>query len=248
MPINIKSISISDQPVYQGHMEFPSESFRQSDWEKGLLDKQSSLQSAGPIVRLGKVRWWNLVKLAHTERKTLSGEKAKHLGTGYLYLLEAAFSFLPDVDNEVEWARFIVYLRPYSGRENPIAIGLYPFETHSPGQQDGVKVALTTNIKFFDIQSLPDWSIANIDIDEWGSMITGNITIDTAPSWDFQKYGNQPIRGMQCCYAIIKKPIHTKAVRVTLDITAQVFTRHGLLGAHISSKDTPRLSQIICTD
>jgi hypothetical protein len=248
VPTNIKSTSVFEQPIYQGHMDFPSEALREVDWEKGLLDKQSSLLSPGPIVNLGKLRWWNLATLAHTERKTLSGENAKHLGSGHLYLIEASFSFTPDVDNEVEWAHFIVYLRPYSGLENPIAIGLYPFKTHSPGQQDSVKVALTTNIKFFDIQPLPDWSIAIIEIDEWGSMVTGNITVDTAPSWDFQKFSNQPVRGIQCCYAIIKKPTHTKAVRVTLDIIAKVYTRHGLWNAHISSKDTPHLSQIICTD
>lgn len=248
MATKIQSTSVFDQPIYEGNMEFPSEALRDSDWEKGLLDKQSSLLPTGPIISLGKVRWWNLAKLAHTDRLSLSGKNAKHLGTGYLYLIETAFSFTPDVDNEVEWARLIVYLRPYNGRDNPIAIELYPFNTHSPGQQDSVQVAVTTNIKFFDLQPLPDWSIARIEIDEWGSLITGNISIDTTPNWDFQKFSNQPIRGMQCCYAIIKRPTYTQAVRVTLDITAKVITRHGLLDAQISSKDNPRLSQIICPD
>ena len=247
MTYTIKCPSVLDKPIYQGHMEFPSETIRQSDWEKGLLDKQSARISPGPILSLGQIRSWNLSQLARMEGQTLSGENAKHLGTGSLYLLEAAFAFVPDVDNEVEWARFTLYLRPSIGRESPITIGLYPFENLSPGQNN-IKVALTSNIKFFDSQPLPDWSIAVIEIEEPAAIITGNIAIDTAPNWDFEKFGHQPIRGVQCCYAIVKKPIRTQSVRVSFNVEAKVITRHGLLIANISSKDAPHLSQIICTE
>ncbi|MFQ5813193.1 MAG: hypothetical protein ACE5I2_08415 [Anaerolineae bacterium] len=38
-------------------------------------------------------------------------------------------------------------------------------------------------------------------------------------------------------YLIVKKPHSAEAVRLTLDITADVVTRHGLLSATVSERD-----------
>jgi len=56
------------------------------------------------------------------------------------------------------------------------------------------------------------------------------------------------LAGSKFGYLIVKKPHNAEAVRLALDITTDVVTRHGLLRARVTERDRTHLSRVVCTD
>ena len=241
-----------EHPLYEGQLEFTTGTIDQAVREKGRESIRTELKSAGPVVTLGQPQWWNLARLAREKGEILPAELALLLRGADFYLLQMACSFKPERDSQVTWARLNVYLRPKTGQENPIAFDLYPREIYDETKTDW-KVSIAPSLKFAAFEGITVEGklgevVTTIEFRKLEPVVVGYGLQQWNPGWDFEKHGEQPLRGVKSGYLIVKKPRSAEAVRLTLDIAADVVTRHGLLSARITEKDRAHLSQVVCTD
>ena len=247
MPYTIITPTKIEHPFYEGQLEFSPGAIEQMDRGRGGKSMPSELKSLRPVVTLGQPQWWNLAHLAREKGETLPAELSLLLRDADFYLLLLACSFRPERGSHVEWARFTAYLRPKAGQETPIAFDMYPREIYDETKTD-VKVSIDPSLKFAGVALSPGQIVTTIEFRKLEPVVIGYGVLEPTPNWDFEKYGDQPLRGSKFGYLIVKKPRSAEAVRLTLDITADVVTRHGLLSATVTKKDRTHLSQVVCTD
>jgi hypothetical protein len=241
-----------ENPLYEGQLEFTPGSIEQAAREKGRESIRSELKFAGPVVTLGQPQWWNLAHLAREKGETLPAELSLLLRDADFCLLWLACSFHPERDSEVTWARFNVYLRPKTGQDDPIAFDLYPREIYDETKTD-LKVSIGPSLKFaaFEgatVEGKLGEVVTTIEFRKLEPVVVGYGLLQPNPGWDFEKHKDQPLRGIKSGYLIVKKPHSAEAVRLTLDIAADVVTKHGLLSARVTEKDQAHLTQVVCTD
>jgi hypothetical protein len=239
-------------PLYEGQLEFTSGSVEQVAREKSLDSVRGELKSAGPVVTLGQPQWWNLAHLAREKGETLPAELSLLLQDADFYLLLLACSFKPGRESQVGWARFTAYLRPKTGQEDPIAFDIYPREIYDETKTN-VKVNIAPSLKFSAFQGATVEGklgevVTTVEFSKLEPVVVGYGVLESAPNWDFEQHKDQPLRGSKFGYLIVKKPRSAHAVRLSLDIVADVVTQHGLLSARVTEKDRARLTQLVCAD
>jgi hypothetical protein len=236
-----------EQPLYEGRLEFTPGSIEQVAREKGGTFSRSEIESTGPVVTLGQPQWWNLAHLAREKGQTLPAELSLLLREADFYLLLLACSFRPARDSQVAWARFTAYLRAKVGGQQPIAFDLFPREIYEQAKTD-LRVSISPSLKFAEVELSPGEVVTTIEVRKLEPVIIGYGALEPAPNWDFEQHKDYPLRGSKFSYLIVKKPHGAEAVRLTLDLTVDVVTRHGLLSARVAEKDQAHLSQVVCTD
>jgi hypothetical protein len=240
-PPEIKNI------FYEGSLKFSEEDLERSGPEKGLDVKLNEIKSVEPVVTLGQPQWWNLDHLMRKKGQPLPAEVALLLPDADFYLVQLACSFRPARDAQIEWARLTAYLRPKTGQENPIAFDLYPREIYDKTQVSR-KISIAPSLKFAPFEGSVGEVVTNIEFTKLEPVIISHGILESAPNWDYENTKNYPLRGSKFGYLVVKKPRRAEAVRLTLDIAADVSTRHGLLSARFVEKDRAHLTQVICTN
>jgi hypothetical protein len=236
-----------EHPLYTGSLEFVPEVSDSDDLYRGAGVSREKPNRPGPMVTLGQSQWWNLARLAREKGESLPAELSLLLHDADFYLLQLACSFKPERDSQVTWAQFNVYLRPKIGPETPIAFDLYPREIYDESQTD-VQVSIGPSLKFADVELALGQAVTTIEFRRIEPVIVGFGALQSDPGWDFEAHNNHPLRGAKFSYLIVKKPHSAEAVRLTLDISAEVETKQGLFKAKVTERDRAHLSQVICTD
>jgi len=241
-----------EHPLYEGQLELTPGAIEQAAREKGWKSMVGEPKPPMPVVTVGQPQWWNLAHLARERGEVLSAELSLLLHDADFYLLRLACSFRPERGSQIEWARFNVYLRPKTGQENPIAFDLYPREIYDETKTD-LKVSIAPSLKFAAFEGITVEGklgevVTTIEFRKLEPVIIGYGLLQSNPGWDFERHKDQPLRGGKFGYLIVKKPRSAEAVRLTLDITADVVTRHGLLSARVTEKDRAHLTRVVCTD
>jgi hypothetical protein len=252
MPHIIIAPTEIEHALYEGPLEFTGKVAEQAGRLKGEEIAYREIKSASPTVSLGQPQWWNLASLAQEKGEALPAELALLLRDADFYLIQLACSFRPERDSEVSWARLNVYLRPKTGQEAPIAFDLYPREIHDEIKTNW-KVSVAPSLKFAafgsaEIEGKLGEAVTTIEFRKLEPVVIGYGLQQSNPGWDYEKHRNQPLRGVKSSYVIVKKPRGSEAVRLTLDIAADVTTQHGLLSARVSERDRAHLSQVVCID
>lgn len=232
---------------YEGPLEFMEADLERSGTEKGSEIRPSEIKSAAPVLTIGQPQFWNLQHLAREKGQPLPPELALLLPDADFYLVQLACSFRPARDAQIEWARLTAYLRPKTGQENPIAFDLYPRELYDETKVSR-KIAIAPNLKFVHLEGSLGEVVTNIEFTRLEPVIISHGVLESAPNWDYENSKNHPLRGSKFGYLIVKKPRSAEAVRLTLDIVADVVTRHGLLSARVVEQDRTHLTQVICTN
>ena len=247
MPPTIITPTEIEHPLYEGPMEFTPATVELAVEEQRMKVMRGGAKLPVPVVTLGQPQWWNLADLAQEKGETLPAELSLLLRDADFYLLLLACSFRPERGSHVERARFTVYLRPKAGQESPIAFDLYPREIYDETKTD-VKVSIAPSLKFADVALSPGEVVTTLEFRKLEPVVIGYGVLESAPNWDFHQHKDQPLRGSKFGYLIVKKPRSAEAVRLALDITADVVTRHGLLSARVTERDRAHLSRVVCTD
>jgi hypothetical protein len=241
-----------ENPLYEGQLAFTPATIEEAARQKGGESVRRELKSAGPVVTLGQPQCWNLASLARERGDALPAEIALPLRDADFYLLQLACSLRPERDSEVTWVRLNVYLRPKTGQEAPIAFDLYPREIYDEVKTDW-KVNIAPSLKFavfegVEVEGKLGEVITTIEFRRLEPVVVGYGLQQSDPGWDFEKHREHPLRGVKSSYLIVKKPHGAEAVRMTLDIAADVVTQHGLLSARVTEEDRSHLSLVVCTD
>jgi hypothetical protein len=251
VPCEIIAPTEIENPLYEGRLEFTPATVEMAR-RKGGESVRGELGSAGPVVTLGQPQCWNLASLARERGEVLPAELALLLRDADFYLLQLACSFRPERGSEVTWARLNLYLRPITGQETPIAFDLYPRKIYDETKTDW-KVSIAPSLKFAAFEDITAEGklgevVTTIEFRKLEPVVVGYGLLQSNPGWDFEKHKDQPLRGVKSGYLVVKKPHSAEAVRLTLDIAADVVTRHGLLSARVTKKEQSHLSLVVCTD
>ena len=247
----ITPVEIEDT-LYEGPLEFTTAAIEKAVRKQGGETESSTIKPPRPVVTLGQPEWWNLAQLARERGQSLPAELALLLRKADFYLLRLACSFRPERDSHVGWARFTAYLRAKTGQEQPTAFDVYPREIYDETKTD-VKIKISPSLKFAAFEGTAVEGglgevITTIEFSKLEPVVIGFGVQESAPNWDFEKHETQPLRGCKFGYLIVKKPRSAEAVRLTLDVVADVITRNGLLSARIAEAARQHLSKLVCTD
>ena len=209
-----------------------------------------------PVVTVGRPEWWNLAQLAQEGGQPLGPELSLLLRRADFYLVRLACSFHPQGDSTIEKATFTAYMRPRSGDEFPIAFDLYP-KYHFDEREYEFQVKVAPKLKFAEVLSgeLGE-AVVPIRFHRLRPVIVGSGIGQPDPAWEFEPAGTRPLWGCRMTYCIVKRPRGAQAVRISLDLSAEVKTPHTISGgirgiilrAKIQEKDHAHLSTIICDD
>ncbi len=233
---------------YEGALELVP---RTDELKKGPKSLQKKPLPPRPLVTLGQPQEWNLASLAREKGESLPAELSVHLHEADFYLLQLACSFRPEADSEVTNARFVTHLRPKVGSAPPVALDLFPREIYDESQTD-VKVKIAPSLKFAAFQGASVEGgvgevMTTIEFKKLEPVVIAFGLLESTPGWNFQAHRLYPLRGAKFCYLIVKKPRSAQAVRLIVEITADVRTKQGLFKAEIAKKDRDYLSQVVCT-
>ena len=236
-------------PFFEGQLSFVPRTNETSQRGESIPEH---LPPAGPRLSLGQPQCWNLAKLTREKGSTLPAEMALLLRNADFYLLQLAYSFRPEPKSEVVWARLNVDLQPMMGKDFPIVFDIYPREIYEVEKKDW-KVSIAPSLKFsvfegVDIDAKLGEAVTTIEFRKLEPVIVGYGLLQSNPSWDIEKHREHPIRGVKSNYIIVKKPHGAEAVLLTIALTVDVVTQHGLLRARVNDKDQARLCLVVCED
>ena len=244
------TIRISDKiekPLYQGPLELGPEGFSLA--LKGARDglRERDLPKSGPVVTLGTPQSWNLVELAIEREESLPAEVRMLLKEAHFHLVVFACSFRPDRRSAIRWARFSVSMTQISGQDAPVAFDLYPREIYVERKTD-LAVAISPSLKFAETELSLGEAIANLEFRKLEPRIVGSGVLESSPSWDFEQLRERPLRGSRQCCLIVKKPLRSQGVHVSIGLVADVVTRNGLFSMRISDEARAAAEIIVCRD
>ncbi len=197
------------------------------DWEGKLVPPDKVFAHRGselPNVSLGKPTWWNDHQIFGDDWKQPAGNKRYGLA-------RFAFSLRPKVRQEIRRAEFTVYLQGQNGSSNPIVFDLFP-KNVAEEQTGEIKAEINPQLKFAEVAEV---SIGCIGVTankrEAQATITADGIGESTARWIFKAHPAAPLTGSQIVYTIVELPVGTTAIRISVQLSAEVTTRFGLLRA-----------------
>lgn len=233
-----------ESPLYESELEFTESSIVKAV-RSGYGSAAKVHRTGRPVISIGQPQVWSLVDLAREKGQPLPAELSLLLRDAEFYLVLLGCSFRLPPTTKVKWARFSAFLRPKNGTQSPIAFDLYPREVTKEVQVP-LKVSIGPSLKFSEVELSVGQVVADIRFDRLEPIIVAGGQLQPDPSWNFEEYRSQPILGGRFLYLIVKKPRDAEAVRLSLDLAADVHTKHGLLSATIKETDRDHVSCLIC--
>jgi hypothetical protein len=246
MSILILTPTEIEDPLYTSELSYiiPPEEGVPVKGEASFPDPEALWETRPPVVTLGQPR--NLGIFG--EDFPLPSEVKKLAERADYYLVRLACSFRPSAGSQVTYAKLSVFLQPYSGRLLPIAFDLYPRNVYKSVEGE-FKVSIAPGLKFVESAEISLGKVAAIiQFRELQPVIIGAGVQQSDPSWEFEAQRGQPLRGARFLYLIVERPRGAEAVRVIIDLSADVKTKHGLLAAVIKEQDRDHLTTVICGD
>ncbi|GAB1469446.1 hypothetical protein MASR2M66_03220 [Chloroflexota bacterium] len=229
-----------DEPLYEDTLDIVSTS--------GRLLGDEVFESGGPAVTFGIPQSWKLVPLLRENNLSLSPDMLLQAKDADFYLAELAVSFRPQKNSTITWSQFTAYLRPgKTGVGVPIAYDLFPKAlTHE--KRSEIKLEVSPEIKFSEIEFKVGELSTLIKYENLIPIVTGYGLLEPAPTWEFQNHANYPLQGCRACYLIIKKPKGSGAVRVILDVSAEIVISGRLFNAKRKKNHSSHCTHVICKD
>jgi hypothetical protein len=195
------------------------------DWEGELVPPTGVFAPRGselPSVSLGKPDWWNEHQIFRDNWTQPSGDKRYGLA-------RFAFSLRPRDSQEVRRAEFTVYLEAQNGGSNPTIFDLFP-QNVTQEQTSDIKAEINPQLKFAEVVEA---SIGSVEVTlhrrEARAIITADGIGESTARWIFNQHPATPLTGSQIVYAIVELPKSVTATRVTVQLSAEVTTRFGLI-------------------
>ena len=245
MTFAIDAPTTIEQPLYEERLEIAESAvqLRSSAVRQQLLDM-------APAVTLGQPQCWNLATMAQEKGELLAAEMSLMLREADFYLLQLASSFHPQRQARVMWARVDVYLQSTAGENPPLAFDLYPRELYEKPNDD-LKVTIDPSLSFgafgAKVEGKLGQILTTIRFRELEPVVVAYGLLQPNCGWDYQRSHQTPLAGIQVSYLIVKKPHGADAVRVTIDVKAEVSTPSGLFGMRVTEQDKAQRTVVVCS-
>lgn len=111
-----------------------------------------------------------------------------------------------------------------------------------------MKITIEPSFHFGPIGIQLAAAIGNIEPGTIIPRITAYGVGESSPNWDFEPHAGHPLRGCKMLCLTVKKPRAAQAVRVTLDIGADVSMLGHMFTCGLSHRDRLKLKRLVCTD
>jgi hypothetical protein len=246
MEMEIEAPTRIEHPLYENRLEVTEgvEKLR------GLPLRQE-LSDVAPTVTLGQPQWWNLATMAEQKGEPLPAEMALLMREADFYLLQLATSFRPQRRAKVMWARVDLYLEPTSGDVPPLAFDLYPREIYEE-KKDESKVTIDPSLSFSafgaKVEGKLGQVLTTVHFRKLEPVVVAHGLLQSNCGWDYQRSHQNPLEGIQVGYLIVKKPRAAEAVRLMMDVRAEVSTPSGLFGMRVTEQDQARRTVDVCAE
>ena len=244
MTLRIEAPTVIQTPLYESRLEVS-----QIGEERRHTVIQRQLSEMAPIVTLGQPQYWNLAAIALEKKKSLPAEIALLLDEADFYVLQIASSFRPQREARVKWARVDLYLQPTSGQQQPLAFDLYPREIYDEKGSDA-KITIEPSFSFAafgaSVETKLGQALTTIDLKRTEPVVVAYGLLQPNCGWEYERSHQKPLAGIQVGYVIVKKPRTAKAVRMVMDVRAEVSTPSGLFGMRVTEQDQAQRTVVVC--
>jgi hypothetical protein len=206
------------------------------DWEGELVLPTSVFSSESrelPSVSLGQPTWWS-------DHQVFGDSWTKPAGDKRYGLARFAFSLRPKNNQKIRKVELTIYLQAQDGGKNPIIFDLFP-KNLTEEQQGEIKAGINPKLKFTQVAEA---SIGSIEVTTSRRKAQAVITADgigeNTARWTFQAHPTTPLIGSQIVYATVELPRSTTTTCVTVQISAEVTTKFGLVRGLLPKTDRDR--------
>lgn len=235
-----------EDPLYEGELTFVEPTI-EAAVAKGRGEFTAAdvrREAHAPVVTLGQPRCLGQFGPDYP----LLAEAKKLAKEADYFLVRLACSFRPLRDSQIDYAKLSAFLQPRTGKTSPIAFDLYPRSVYKSIEGE-FKVSIAPGLKFAEVAEVSmGQAAATIQFRELQPVIVGAGVQQADPSWEFERHRGQPVRGSRFLYLIVERPRGAEAVRVILNLTADVITKHGLLAAKVKERDRDNLARVVCEE
>lgn len=197
------------------------------EWEGELVPPEKVYALGGsqlPSVSLGNPTWWN-------DHQIFGDNWTKPAGSKRYGLARFVFSLRPKDKQIVKEAEFTVYLQAQNGGSNPTVFDLFP-KNITEEQTGEVKAEINPQLKFAKVAEV---SIGSVGVTankrNAKAIITADGIGESTARWNFKAHPVAPLTGSQIVYVIVELPRGITVTRVSVQLSAEVTTRFGLLRA-----------------
>lgn len=235
-----------EHPLYQDRLEIT-----ESEGQLRSSSIRQQLSDMAPMVTLGQPQCWNLATMAQEKGELLPAEMSLLLREADFYLLQLASSFHPQRHARVMWARVDIYLQPTAGEHSPLAFDLYPREIYQKPNDDW-KIAIDPSLSFAafgaKVEGKLGQVLTTINFRQLDPVVVAYGLLQPNCGWDYQRSHEKPLEGIQVGYLIVKKPHGAGAVRMIMDVKAEVSTPSGLFGMRVTEQDKAQRTVEVCAE
>jgi hypothetical protein len=246
MTLRIEAPTVIETPLYESRLEIS-----EGGEERRHTFIQQQLSEMAPVVTLGQPQYWNLASMASEKNQSLPAEMKLLLDEADFYVLQIASSFRPQREARVKWARVDIYMQPISGQIQPLAFDLYPREIYNEKGGDS-KITIEPSFSFgafgTNVESKLGQALTTIDFRRVEPVVVAYGLLQPNCGWDYQRSHQNPLEGIQVGYLIVKKPRSAEAVRMVMDVRAEVSTPSGLFGMRVTEQDQSQRTVVVCRE
>ena len=200
-------------------------------WEGRLVPLQRAYKGTEslPRVTLAEPVPWP----AEAAMESETGKKWTPPSDGRVYTLVRLACNLHPPDSprtHYEEATLTVYLRPRHGAGTVVAHDLYPRRI-SVEKKGKYSFGLKPDLKFADTFEASLFEAGTeIEYHKTFPVIQGYGLGESHPYWEFSHHAAYPLLGCQSVYVVVAAPQDSGGVRLSVELTASLKTRYGLIG------------------
>lgn len=226
------------------HIITPTEIDRVA-WE-GTLRPLSPTFMAEPLpkVTLGKPVWWPAAQAMQSE----TGQTWTPPADGLVYtLLRLACTLHPPQDSHTRYvdATLTVYLRARKGSATVVAHDLFPKRLTVDSERT-FGVSLGPGLEFADLIEATLVRVgAEITFHKAFPVVQGFGIGESRPYWQFAHHAANPLLGCQSVYLVLAAPQAANGVRMSVELIANLQTRHGPIRAGLPEPTRAVIGQAI---
>ena len=212
------------QPLWEGPLEADNREAvdrldRELSVRKATADVSRALQEL-PVVSIGRPEVWRLQEVYPVDQ--MPGEMRAKLEEADFYLVRLACSFRPRRrENRIEWARFVVQLRPDPASYKAIAFDLHPLQVTREAKRN-VKVSLSPTLKFQEVEASLGEVAFGLEYPELQPLISAAGAGESQPSWDYESVKGVRVQGSKWMHLLVKAPKEMRTGLASLDLVADV--------------------------
>lgn len=219
--IRISTPAEPQEVLWEGRLEAP-EPLVDDFLRKGGGEETDArdVKAARPAATIGRPNHWDLEALARESGTDLAPELRLLLAGSRFSLLQLSFSLRIRERAHVERAWLVAHMEPEDEAQS-VVYSYFPDRLLEPESRK-VEIAVAPNLQLGPFSGELGKVATTIEFERLEPVVYASGLGETTATWDFSRHPQHPLVGGRFCYLVAQRPRTSKAIRLQLDLSADV--------------------------